>query len=182
MYLLDVNTSIPAWIFINLTSGPGVGILFSAMAFAVQASVENQDFAFAVAAYSFFRSFGSAFGVAVGGVISQNEIKKKLLGYPLLAPHADQYSKDSPTLFQIIKGLSGQPEMQSQLVQAFADAMKPIWLWGCGVSGFALIVSFFYQGLQLRCGFGDFARDCEREGRCEFGSTTFLNNIPAIKS
>lgn len=167
MYLLDIRTSTPAWIFINLTSGPGVGILYSAMAFAVQASVKNEDVAFAVAAYSFFRSFGSAFGVAIGGVIFQNQIKKKLLTYPLLAPFADQYSKDSPTLVQVIKGLSDKPVMQAQLRQAFADALKPVWLLGCAVSGLSLILSVVIKDYSLDVVLETqqgMARDKEKDG------------------
>ena len=149
MYLLDVHTSIPAWIFLNLTSGLGLGFLYPAMAIAIQASVQNEDIAFAVAAYSFFRSFGSAFGVAIGGNIFQNVIKKKLLAYPLLAPYAEAYSKDSPTLVQIIKGMDGHLDEKAQLIQAFADSLKVIWLLGCGVSGFALITSLVIKDYSL---------------------------------
>lgn len=149
MYLLDVNTSIPAWVLLNMTSGLGLGFLFPAMAFAVQASVQNEDIAFAVAAYSFFRSFGAAFGVAIGGVIFQNEIKKKLLAYPLLAPYAEAFSKDPPTLMRIIKGLDGHANEKAQLIQAFADSLKEVWLASCGMSGLALIISFVIKDYSL---------------------------------
>ncbi|KAI9818754.1 MAG: hypothetical protein M1827_007574 [Pycnora praestabilis] len=149
MYLLDVHTSTPAWIFLNMTSGLGLGTLYPAMAFAIQASVQNEDIAFAVAAYSFFRSFGSAFGVAIGGVTFQNVLKKKLLAYPLLALDAAAYSKDSPTLVQIIKGMDGHPDEKAQLIQAFADSLKVIWLLACGVSGIALMVSFVIKDYSL---------------------------------
>lgn len=149
MYLLDVHTSIPAWVFLNVTSGLGLGFLYPAMAFAIQASVQNEDVAFAVAAYSFFRSFGSAFGVAIGGVIFQNEIKKKLLAYPLLAPYAEAYSKKSPTLVQIIEGLDAHGDEKAQLIQAFADSLKEIWLLACGVSGLALIISLVIKDYSL---------------------------------
>lgn len=149
MYLLDVDTSIPAWVLLNMTSGLGLGFLFPAMAFAVQASVQNEDIAFAVAAYSFFRSFGAAFGVAIGGVIFQNEIKKKLLAYPLLAPYAEAYSKEAPTLMHIIKGLNGHPDEKAQLIQAFANSLKEVWLTSCGVSGLALILSLVIKDYSL---------------------------------
>lgn len=149
MYLLDVHTSIPTWIFLNMVSGLGLGFLYPAMAFAIQASVQNEDIAFAVAAYSFFRSFGSAFGVAIGGVVFQNVIKQKLQAYPLLAPNAVAYSKDSPTLVQIIKGMDGRPEEKAQLILAFADSLKVIWLMACAVSGLALVISLFIKDYSL---------------------------------
>ena len=149
MYLLDVHTSIPGWIFLNLTSGLGLGCLYPAMAFAIQASVHNEDIAFAVAAYSFFRSFGAAHGVAIGGVIFQNQIKEKLVAYPLLAPYAVTYSKDFPTLVQIIKSMHDRPDEKAQLIQAFADSLKVIWLLACAVSGFALIISLVIKDYSL---------------------------------
>ncbi len=149
MYLLDVRTSVPAWVFLNLTSGLGLGVLYPAMAFAIQASVQNDDIAFAVAAYSFFRSFGSAFGVAIGGVVFQNVIREKLRAYPLLAPNAVAYSKDSPTLVHIIKDMHGRPEEKAQLILAFADSLKVIWLMACAVSGLALVISLFIKDYSL---------------------------------
>lgn len=149
MYLLDVHTSIPAWIILNLTSGLGLGCLYPAMAFAIQASVQNEDIAFAVAAYSFFRSFGSAFGVAIGGNMFQNIIRKKLRRYPLLAPLALKYSKDSPTLVQTIKQMDDGLIQKAQLIQAFADTLKDIWVLACAVSGFALLISFLIKHYSL---------------------------------
>lgn len=43
MTLLKVNTSIPAFIFLNLVGGLGTGVLFSAMALAVQAASTNEN-------------------------------------------------------------------------------------------------------------------------------------------
>jgi hypothetical protein len=149
MYLLHVDTTAAAWIFINLTSGPGIGFLFPAMAFAIQGSCRNEDVAFAVAAYGFFRSFGSALGVAAGGVIIQNELKKNLLKYPLLVPYAEVHSKAAPTLVEIIKNMDDGTPMKTQLIQAFADSLRVIWLLACGVSGLALIVSFATKGYSL---------------------------------
>ena len=60
LYLLDVNTTTPAWIFLNLVVGLGTGMLFPSMMFAIQASSTNADLAFAVAMFSFFRAFGQA--------------------------------------------------------------------------------------------------------------------------
>jgi len=59
LMLLDVDTSTGKWIGLNLIVGLGTGMLFSAMAFAVQASVNVDSIAAAVCMFSFFRSFGS---------------------------------------------------------------------------------------------------------------------------
>jgi len=59
LMLLEVGTSTRKWIRLNLIVGMGAGILFGAMAFAVQASVNIDSTAVAVCMFSFFRSFGS---------------------------------------------------------------------------------------------------------------------------
>lgn len=103
LYLLDVNTTTVQWVFLNLVSGLGMDVLFPSMAFSVQAATKNKDFAFAVALFSFFPAFGQAIGVAIDGVIFQNQLKKKLLIHPLLPPMADAYSNNPSGLVQIIK-------------------------------------------------------------------------------
>ena len=72
MYLLDVDTIVPQWIFLNLVSGLGTGTLFPAHQFSVQAATDDDALSAAVAMYSFFRVLGQAFGVSVGGTIVQN--------------------------------------------------------------------------------------------------------------
>jgi MFS family permease len=58
---LGVNTSTVDWVFLNLVPGLGIGLLYSAMSFAVQASAQSagEDSGFAIAMFSFFRSLGT---------------------------------------------------------------------------------------------------------------------------
>ena len=150
LFLLDVHTSTIAWIFLNLVSGLGTGMLFAGMAFAIQASSTNRDLAFAVAMFSFFRAFGQAIGVAVGGTVFQNTMKKKLLAYPTLAPKAEDYSRDAASLVQIIKGFApGEQGVKVELVQAYADSLKVVWVTMCGLAAVALVASFATKGLDL---------------------------------
>ena len=149
LILLDVRTSIPQWVFLNLVGGIGTGLLFPALVFAIQASNTSEDTAFAVALASFFRTFGQGLGVAVGGVIFQNQIKAKLLAYPLLAPFADEYSQDASGLVQIIKTMSSDLPQKAQLIQAYADSLKTVWLAICVLGAVALITSIWTKGYNL---------------------------------
>lgn len=148
LYLLDLDTTIVAWIFINLVPGIGMGLLFPSMTFSIQAASTNKDLAFAVAMFSFFRAFGQAIGVAIGGTVFQNQMKKKLLAYPALASKAEEYSRDASSLVQIIKKLPTDP-VRTQLIQSYADSLKIVWITMCGLSAFALILSLFTEGLDL---------------------------------
>lgn len=147
-YLLDVNTTTVQWIFLTLVSGLGMCILFPSMAFSIQAATINKDLAFAVALFSFSRAFGQAIGVAVGGVIFQNQLKKKLLTYPLLAPMAGAYSSDASGLVQIIKTMQ-HGVARTQLIQSYADSLKLVWIVMCALAGVALLSGFLIKGFEL---------------------------------
>lgn len=148
LYLLDVRTSTVRWIFINLAGGLGLGMLFPSMAFAIQASSTNADLAFAIAMFAFFRAFGQAVGVAIGGTIFQNQMRIKLLAYPDLAAKADQYSRDATSLVQIIKGTQ-DAALKLQLQQSYADALKIVWITMCGLSALGLLLSLWTKELDL---------------------------------
>ncbi|KAI4218059.1 MAG: hypothetical protein L6R36_009145 [Xanthoria steineri] len=148
LYLLDVDTSTAAWIFINLVGGLGMGMLFPSMAFAIQASQTNEDLAFAIAMFSFFRAFGQTLGVAVGGTVFQNQMKSKLLAYPALASKAGEYSKDASGLVQIIKSMQDDA-MKQNLQHAYADSLKVVWATMCGLGAAGLILSLGTKGLDM---------------------------------
>ncbi|CAF9940140.1 MAG: hypothetical protein ALECFALPRED_008438 [Alectoria fallacina] len=148
LYLLDVNTTTVQWVFLNLVSGLGMGVLFPSMAFSIQAATTNKDLAFAVALFSFFHAFGQAIGVAVGGVIFQNQLKKKLLTYPLLASMAGAHSSDASSLVQIIKTMQHGPA-RTQLIQSYADSLKLVWIVMYALAAVALLSSFLIKGFEL---------------------------------
>lgn len=125
-----------------------MGMLFPSMAFAIQASQTNADLAFAIAMFSFFRAFGQAIGVAVGGTIFQNQMKSKLLRYPALASKADEYSRDASSLVQIIKGLQ-EGMVKEDLKHAYANSLKVVWATMCGLAAVGLIASLGTKGLDM---------------------------------
>jgi MFS family permease len=146
--LLKVDTSIPAWIFLTMVSGIGLGILFPSMQFSLQAATTNKDMGFAVAMFSFFRTFGQAIGVAIGGVIFQNQMEKKLRGYPHFASQANELAKDAAALVQIIKET---PEGQDKLDlrTAYIDSVRVIFIVLCALASVALVSSFFIKSYDL---------------------------------
>jgi ABC-type long-subunit fatty acid transport system fused permease/ATPase subunit len=142
-----------------LLSGLGIGVLFPAHSLAVQASVPQNHIAIAIVMSSFFRSFGQAAGIAVGGVIFQNRFRKELEAFPDLASNATRYSLDAVALVEIIKSLPQNSIETIYLKTAFANALKAVWEVMCGLSGLALLASLVLkrydldQGLQTEQGF-----------------------------
>lgn len=148
LILLGPKTSIVQFIFINVTVSVGTGMLFPAMGLGIQAAGRARDAGHAAAFYSFTRVFGQSIGVAIGGVVFQNQIKQKLLSYPLLAPMAATYSKDSTALVAVIKAM--QPGVEkTQLVQAYSDALQMIWIVMTVMSGVALVASLWTKGYSM---------------------------------
>ncbi|KAF2636372.1 MFS general substrate transporter [Massarina eburnea CBS 473.64] len=124
---LKPDTSTIAWVFLNLVGGVGTGMLFPAMAIATQASASTKDQAYASNIFSFLRAFGQTIGVAIGGVIFQNQMKRKMLTYPLLADKAIEYSQDAAGLVEIIRALP-DGDVKLQLRESYTDALRYIWI------------------------------------------------------
>ena len=148
LIILKPNTPTVSWIFLNLVGGLGTGMLFPAMALAVQASATAKDQAYAANMFSFFRAFGQTLGVAIGGVIFQNQMKKKMLSFTLLADLAGAYSRDAVGLVQIIKEMPGG-EMKEQLRESYTDALKYIWIVMLAFSAVALLGSWFIKAYDM---------------------------------
>jgi hypothetical protein len=148
LILLDVDTSTPKWIFVNLVGGLGAGILFPAMAIATQNAALAKDQAYAATMFSFLRALGQTIGVAVGGVIFQNQMEKKLLTYPLFANTASEYSKDAARIAQVIKALPPS-DAKDQLRQSYAFALQHVWIVMTAFSAVASITSVFTKELPL---------------------------------
>jgi MFS family permease len=148
LYLMDVHTTTVQWIFLNLVAGIGTGFLYPALQFSIQSACEDEDLASAVSMYSFFRAVGQTLGVAVGGVILQNQLAIKISGYPQLAHLASAYSQDATALAQMLRGMPDSQDRQD-LIQAYADALKVVWIVMCGLAGAGFLVSLLIKDYPL---------------------------------
>jgi EmrB/QacA subfamily drug resistance transporter len=147
--LLDENSTVAQCVLLQLGSGIGMGLLFPSMALSIQASAPQEDVAIAAALFCFFRGFGQTVGVAVGGVIFQNQVKVGLERFPDLAAEASQYSLDAVALVQTMSHLPSDSSQAQHLKSGFTDALKTIWIVMCGLSGIALFASLFVERYAL---------------------------------
>ena len=149
LYLLGPETSVPAFVILNLIPGLGMGLLFSSMNLAAQAAATEQYVGFAAAMYIFIRSLGQGIGVAVGGVIFQSQLAVQLRAHPELARNATALVQDASGLVQVIKAMpEGAPERIS-IVNAYADALKVVWVVMAGLAFVAFVLSLGTKGLSL---------------------------------
>jgi len=98
--------------------------------------------------FAFFRAVGQTFGVAISGVIFQNQMEKKLLTYPLLADKAVEWSHNASELVQIIKEMPAGAAKE-QLKTAYVDALRYVWIVLCVFAGVAFVVSLWTEALPL---------------------------------
>ena len=148
LHLLHPDTSVSAFIFLNVPVAIGTGMAFTSTSLGVQAASRPQDAAHSITFYSFIRVFGQSLGVAVGGVVLQNQLGKKLNEYPLLASLAGEYSKDSTGVVSLIQGMEPGTK-KTQVIQAYADSIKMVWVVMAALSGAVFISTFFVKGYSL---------------------------------
>ncbi|KAL2823453.1 major facilitator superfamily domain-containing protein [Aspergillus cavernicola] len=153
--LLKPHTSTAGWVFLNLPSGLGMGFLTAAIVCTVQASVTNRNLTVAVAMVVFFRAFGQAVGIAVGGVIFQNRMGHELMKYELWRDRAAELSRDAAALVMVIKGMDGGSGTGSstigkeELKRAYTDSLRVIWAFMAGVAGVGLGLSALVRKYDL---------------------------------
>ena len=148
MVMLDVDTTVPQWIFINIVSGIGLGFIYSSLNIVNQVACDDENMAFAVGMFIFFRTAGQALGVAICGVIFQNQMAKRLSNIPALASNAEQYARDAASLVQTIRSMPGG-STKTALKDAYADALKTAWIVMCALSAACLVGSFFVNHVSL---------------------------------
>ena len=148
LHFQNLHTPTPGWVFLNLVPGIGTGVLFAGIDIAIPAAADTIDMGYAVAFLTFFRTFGQSIGVAVGGCIFQNALQKEMQAYPILAPFAAKFSQDAMGLVQMIKLMDGGL-VKTQLIQAYADSIKTLWLPMCGMAIVGLLSNFMVKQFSL---------------------------------
>ncbi|KAF8861643.1 MFS general substrate transporter [Acephala macrosclerotiorum] len=120
LILLDVDTTTLTWIGINTLVDLGIGILFSRMAFSIQAAAIafGQDSAFAIAIFTFFRSLGA-------------------------------YTNDVVELAVATKTLPPGGEKRLGVTQAYAYGLKRVWLGMCIVAAVGTCTCVFAKEYSL---------------------------------
>ncbi|KAF4971450.1 hypothetical protein FZEAL_9849 [Fusarium zealandicum] len=164
MMLLERDTDTYKWVLIYLTGGLGLGILYSAQAFAVQAPASNSDLPFAASLYAFCRSLGQGIGVAVGGVTFQNEFRKQIEKSDQFASKAEEWSKDASALIQVIrKSPDSMKLMKDTIIDGYIKGLKTVWLVLTLLACIALVVSVLC--VKAKSLDRDFETEHELEGR-----------------
>ncbi|PYI00385.1 MFS general substrate transporter [Aspergillus sclerotiicarbonarius CBS 121057] len=146
--LLQVDTPTVKWIFLNIPAGLGLGILTAAIVCAVQASATPENLTLSVAMVIFFRAFGQAVGIAVGGVIFQNRMRRELSQYEGWGGgRADEVSRNAAALVTLLESM-GEKEARI-LRECYTASLRVIWGVMCGAAGVGLGLSGWVRAYPL---------------------------------
>ena len=138
--LIQAESPIIQWVLISLISGIGLGMLFPALQFQLQAASATCDLEFAVAMFIFFRSVGQCLGVALGGVIFQSRLMSILSTSALFAGQAKELAKNAVGLVESIKSMSDEAG-KKELQNAYTESLRGVYIALCVLAGVALLLS-----------------------------------------
>ena len=146
--LLKVNTSILEMSVYMFVLGFGLGMVMQVLIIAVQNAVEFRDLGTATSGATFFRSIGSAFGVAVFGEIFAHNLSAnlaKLASGSLPAGFNPEAAMSNPKLLQSLP-LS----VIGNYLNAFSQALHTVFLYAIPVAVLGFILSWFLKENPLR--------------------------------
>lgn len=142
--LMRESSSVAVLVALTMFPSVGVGMPFPSMAFAVLAAAAERDAANAAGMYTFFRTLGQTFGVAVGGAcfqaVFQNTISVKKIDLADL--RLGNRAELSSALISFLRNLDDGP-LRTALVDCTQKALDSVWIITCAVAGMALLFSLF---------------------------------------
>ncbi|KAG8159567.1 hypothetical protein KVR01_010204 [Diaporthe batatas] len=169
--VLDRESSTAEWVCLQILPSVGAGMILDTLLPAFQAGVEEVDSAAAAASWSFVRSFGNIWGVAIPGAILSiygGQYADQLVDDTTARQslqHGDAYSsatRDFVTSFS-------EPT-RSQIIEVFTRALSKVFLVGITFPALAFLLSFVEQEVGLRT-----------ELETEFGLEDKEKKTPATK-
>lgn len=147
--LLEESTSIFHWIVLNIPSGVGLGILFSSLALATQASAENRANCsaeerikvktMAAGLIPFFRVLGQACGIVVGQAAFTNGVSSVL---------GREAGRDAAALVGRIRDMPTAE--REKTVHAFLQGLATVWWILLGLTVTMFVLTFITKDFSLK--------------------------------
>jgi hypothetical protein len=138
LWLLDVDTSVPAMVFIIITVGVGLGILVPALSIAVQASHDPRDAAHATAFWYVARSAGQCVGIAVGTAVFSNVMAN--IQPVVTTSDGGGGALTAESLVGLLHLVHEDEVGAKVLREGIVDALRAVWIAACAIAGLASVL------------------------------------------
>ena len=146
--LMDRDTSTLQAGLSMFVLGTGLGMVTQVLVIAVQNAVAYRDLGTATSGATYFRTIGSAVGVAAFGTIFANRLAANLTA----SPPADATGPCAPDALEAsVEGLAQcSPEVQGWFLDGYADTLQTVFLWAVPVALIAFALSWLLPQVELR--------------------------------
>ncbi|KAG2006197.1 MFS multidrug transporter [Coprinopsis cinerea AmutBmut pab1-1] len=143
--IVDASSPLSHSIGICVITASGAGIIFAVTYFPVLSPLPVTLNAQALACFAFVRSMAQIWGIAFGGAILTNELKKQLP--PQFVKLADGGVEK---VYALIPEIQKLPEpLKGRVQHAFGESLRPIWYVLTGIAGLGLLCSLLMKDIPL---------------------------------
>ncbi|KAM7195879.1 Major facilitator superfamily domain containing protein [Rhypophila sp. PSN 637] len=148
--VLDLDSSTVEWVCLQILPAIGAGMVLDTLLPAFQAGVAEADAAAATASWTFIRSFGNIWGVAIPAAVFNTYTYQHAKDISDATAREYLQSGESYTWAtkSFIEGFS-EP-VQTQIRQVFSGALSRIFLAASAFAGLAFLLSFVEREIHLR--------------------------------
>lgn len=153
--VLDKNSNAGAWIGFQLLFGLGNGMVFNTMIPPLLASLPTRDVATATATWSFMRSFGSIWGIAIPSAIFNERINllvaDRLSAFPGIAALLVKGGAYQKATAEFVRSLptGGGPNVREMVIGIYSDALKTVWYVSIPFAILGIPVALFVKSYAL---------------------------------
>ena len=134
--MLDQHSSSSFWIAVQFLGAAGCGVLLTTTLPAIQAPLGEEDVAVATATWSFVRSFGGIWGVAIPAAVFNshaNSLLHRVDDEDLrnLLANGGAYAMASK---EFLQSLNSTPEIKEQVLSIYVDGLQLVWQVGIALA------------------------------------------------
>ncbi|MDA0564925.1 MFS transporter [Streptomonospora sp. S1-112] len=148
-----------------LVLGLGVGMVMQNLVLIVQNSAPPRHLGTATSATNYFRQIGASFGIAVFGSVFVSRLNDQVAGLPAGAAQGMQFEGGEAGLSSLTPEMLAAlpPQVRDFLVQAFAQALPPIFVYAVPIVLVGFALTFFITERPLATRLGENAADAEAD-------------------
>jgi len=150
-YVLNKDSTMAQWVGLQVVPAIGAGMVLDTLLPAFQAGVEEVDSASAAASWSFIRSFGNIWGVAIPGAILNkycNQYAAELVSD--LTARSFLQSGDAYSSATRVFVTSFPEPIRSQVIDVFSRSLRNVFLIGFAFPALSFVLSFLEREIKLR--------------------------------